>query len=817
MFGVSYSDGQSVQAFDLNADILSRAGYGVISGCSVTLNTGTLGSSEATVSVGSGALLVGGSHSDKSSADVAIGAADPNHPRKDLVVFDPSIPGFTAIAGTAEQADPVGTIRQESERPPLPSLSSYVNGVAGGGQGIIPLAEIWVPSGVSSISSDDVFDRRQEVSPELSGIDIADQNSIPVYADGTNSPNESLFFDSSNGTLKYKDSSGTIYNTAGSDTRTDISDSGSSVLSNTTDINFDSNVSVIDDGDGSVSVSSQDSQNDVRTLFMSDYTSAGSVADSAFDAAISDVNPGDRILFDIACELTQQHTISQTLTIDQRENVLLKCTNTSNNNPHILFSGSGLGSNTTTTEVGNVGLRIIGVNDPSIFSSGDTVLFIENTYSINVNSQIQFAEIESVDGTNSTITIESTLSKEFVSGANVYVVDLLQDPEIRNVETYGGGNRHLQFRWCENPLFDNVSVSEYLEVSLYTLDCWKPTYRDVEATKPQGLLSGEGEPIASYRCTDGMIENPFVHDCRRGIDFAWGSRNFTIRSPSLHGCVIGGITVHQDDEAGNFDIIGGEIVCQSNVPDSAHNGHGISMSSTAETTITGTKIVARVNGILASGPTDVSGVEIEPSDNTSEGRAGILIKSSNCSFDGIEINDPDGHFDEGVWIDASDGAVSNIDVHCKKCDHGNTSLVNVDGRSNPINDVRISGNYYQTTGTANQGMIVQANGTNRVENVWISANIHNVPEQGVRVETNTDGVVDNIVVHDAYLNTGQAAVFSNGSGTFETLRVRDCSADTGSTSVSFNETVNKIFITNNDLSGSIDVGSNSTTSVSGNL
>lgn len=753
-----FATGQSLQSLDQNQQLLAKHGYGVVSGCSVSIYNGTLGSSEATVEVSSGTLLVGGSTVDVASTTLGVPASDVD-PRKDLIVYDTGSSALSVVEGQAEDADPSGSVRQQARIPRPPSLESSVTAISGSGDPKIPLAEVWVPADSSSITSDDLFDRRQAIEPSV-----------------------------------------------------DVSDDGTTVVSDATDINYGNNLNVVDDGDGSVTVDSPET----NTLYMSDYTSGG-VADSAFDSAVTDATAGDTLVIDVSIELTSGHTISKSITIDSTSDVTVSCTNTSNNNAHILFQGGGTGSSTTTTEITNVGERTIGVNDTTIFAAGDRVLFMNATYGQTTNAQIQFAEIESVDGTNGNITLMSTISKEFASGVNVYVVDLLDSPEIRNLNTDGGGWRHLQFRWSENPVFDNVSISEYLEVSLYTLDCWKPRYRDVEATDPTGLLSGEGEPIVSYRCTDGLIESPRVYDCRRGIDFAWGSRGFTIIDPVLHGCVIGGITVHQDDEAGNFDIIGGEIVCQTNVPDSAHNGHGISMSSTSETTVTGTKIVARVNGIIASGPTDASGVAIEPADDTSEGRAGILIKSSNCSFDGILIDDSDGHFDEGIWIDSSDGALSNIDVHCKKCDHGNTSLVNVDGRSNNINDVRISGNYYQTTGTANQGMIVQANGTNRVENVWISANIHNVPEQGVRVETNTDGVVDNIVVHDAYLNTGQAAVFSNGSGTFETLRVRDCSADTGSTSVSFNETVSKIFITNNDLSGSIDVGSNSNTTVTGNL
>lgn len=62
---------------------------------------------------------------------------------------------------------------------------------------------------------------------------------------------------------------------AGTDTRTDVSDSGTSVVSNVEDINFDSLLGVTDDTDGSVTVNTNDdlSQFDNTTSgFISDYT-----------------------------------------------------------------------------------------------------------------------------------------------------------------------------------------------------------------------------------------------------------------------------------------------------------------------------------------------------------------------------------------------------------------------------------------------------------------------------------------------------------------------------------------------------------------
>ncbi|WP_330633735.1 hypothetical protein [Halocatena halophila] len=595
-------------------------------------------------------------------------------------------------------------------------------------------------------------------------------------------------------------------------THTTVSDDGSEVVPDVSDINFGSNVGVSDDGDGSVTIDATET----TTLFMSDYAPNGGTVDSAFATAVSDAQEGDRIVFDHSdYELTQQTVINKPLTIDQTPDSTLRCTNTSNNNAHILFEGGGLGQSTTTTEIGNVGERTLSVNDETVVTAGDYVLLIEDEYTaVNVNSQIQFAEVEST--ATGSITLMSALSKEFVSGTTIYQVDLLEGPEMKNLSTQGGGTRHLQFRWCKAPVYDSVSISEYLEISLYALDCWQPRYRDVQATDPEGTLSGEGEPISLYRCTDGYIESPRVYDCRRGIDFAWGTRNVTVVDPILYGCLIAGISVHQDDEAGTFHIEGGEIVCQTTEEDTAHNGQGISMSSSAVTSIDGTRIVARANGIIASGETHATNVTIEPSDGTPEGNAGILVQSNDCSFIGCRLGDPDGQFDQGVWIDASGGAIQNVEIDMDM-DFTGENMIYVDGRSNPVKNVRIRGNYDLVGSSSNQGFLIEANNSNRVENVDISVSLENHPEQGVRLETNTDGVLDNINVHDSYFDCTQAAVYSNGSGTFGTLRVRDSVLDTGSTSVSFNEPVSKIFVTNNGIAGTIDTGDNSYTTESGNL
>lgn len=585
------------------------------------------------------------------------------------------------------------------------------------------------------------------------------------------------------------------------DTRTDISSEGSTVVSNTTDIDFGPNIDVVDDGDGSVSVDGKGT-----TLFMSDYAPSGGVVDTEFSNAVADAAPGDRIVFDTNdYELADQTVVDKSITIDQTPDATLAMTNTANNNAHILAQGGGIQNSTTTTSTTSVGARTIDVNDTSIFSAGDYVLLSSIQYSQTANTQIQFAEVESVG--SGSITLMSVISKEFASGAYVYTVDLLERPVMQNLSTEGGGNRHLQFRWCKAPVYDGVSISEYLEVSLYALDCWQPRYRDVEATDPEGLLSGEGEPVSLYRCTDAYIESPRVYDCRRGIDFAWGTRNVMVVDPVLHGCVIGGITVHGGSESGAVSIHGGEIVCSTSVTDSAHNGHGISMSASATAFISGTTIYGRANGILCSGETHVSNCWVGVADNVgSDAVAAIHIMASNCQIKNTTVRDPDGVYDQGVWIDATNGSLENIHVDVDM-EYGSHNMVYVDGRQNGVKHVDIRGDYKHTSGSGNQGMMIHAHNGNQVHHIDIHARLYFHPEQAIRIyseATNTAGTIDDVSVHNSHFDCAQAAVFSDGGGTFGFLRVCDCEMVTGSTSLSFNEPIDYLIITNNKVDGSID-------------
>ncbi|GAI36020.1 unnamed protein product, partial [marine sediment metagenome] len=81
--------------------------------------------------------------------NLAVTAADPTNPRKDIVVCN-SAGTLSIVVGTAEAAlpsDKVGVYTLEPEPPSIPANS-------------IILAEIWVPAGATSITGSEIYDKR---------------------------------------------------------------------------------------------------------------------------------------------------------------------------------------------------------------------------------------------------------------------------------------------------------------------------------------------------------------------------------------------------------------------------------------------------------------------------------------------------------------------------------------------------------------------------------------------------------------------------------------------------------------------------------
>lgn len=637
-------------------------------------------------------------------------------------------------------------------------------------------------TGTAADTRTDVSDDGATVVQEVSDINFADDLDAIDDGDGTVTINSLA---------------------ASTDTRTDVSDNGSTVVTDTIDINFDNDLTVIDDGDGSATVNSTVSGTKT-TLFLSDYTNSGPGADdSGFESAVADADPGDTIIFDNDnYTFDMSHEINKTLTI-KGVNSTLEYTNTANNNAAILFNGTGREANTTLSAARSRGRRIIPVNDTSIFSPEDTVLIISQQYSGSVNAKIHFSRVETVDSSAGEILIDGGVSSDFASGDFIYRVGMLEDPTIEGLETHGGGNRHFQFHWCENPTFRDVKVSEYLEVSLYTLDCWKPRYYNVEARAPTGVAGGEGEPVASYRCGDGYMESVRIYRCRRGIDFAWGSYNFTIIDPVIRAVDLVGIGIHQNDIGGTFTIQGGSIACTPK----SFSGHCIAFSSSATVFVEGTYLVPRETGVIASGETHISDVTVNPTAiNAGDPAIGAFrITSSDVHIENVVVKDPDGAFSIPIWVDTSEGFIEHVDINASVYSPSGNHVM-IDSRGERVNDIKVSGYFDNLNGSAGQCIFIRGENGNSIDNIDISANIETFPSQGVRIYSIDNSRVDSVTIHECFMDAGAACVFTDGgsASNFGTIRVCDSTFDTdGGNALHFDEDVEKLFITNNSVDGAI--------------
>jgi hypothetical protein len=122
-----YETGQSIQALDQNQQLLARNGYGVVSGGDVSVYSGTLGPSEATIEIATATLLVNESVVTVPSGTISVARASTS-PRKDLVVYDPVLSAgnrITTIDGSPTPAAPSGSVRQQAEQPTPPALDGH--------------------------------------------------------------------------------------------------------------------------------------------------------------------------------------------------------------------------------------------------------------------------------------------------------------------------------------------------------------------------------------------------------------------------------------------------------------------------------------------------------------------------------------------------------------------------------------------------------------------------------------------------------------------------------------------------------------------
>jgi len=172
------ADGDGLHALDETQQHRRGDGYGVVDpgggACEVTVNSGVLAQSD-TLTVASGDVLVSGTTFSLATQTLSLDSASETNPRRDVVYVDTS--GVVQVAkGTPEAVDPSGQslTRFEFYRPAPPDLASTDGAV---------LAEVWIPTGASSIQSADVRDRRlRALGPHSLDEDIATQSELNAHA-----------------------------------------------------------------------------------------------------------------------------------------------------------------------------------------------------------------------------------------------------------------------------------------------------------------------------------------------------------------------------------------------------------------------------------------------------------------------------------------------------------------------------------------------------------------------------------------------------------------------------------------------------------
>jgi hypothetical protein len=173
--------GDVYQAFWRNYNVLQRAGYAVINGCNVTIQTGDLGAGADTLQVDDGTVTFDGTEVPVSSGPIDIASSGKS--RWDLVTVDDT-GSIDVLEGTPQTpqinnegvAVPSEAKRIQVDQPTPPDL--LINRVL--------LAAIWIPGGASGITSNDRFDWRPDpLYRDTDAISAVESHGSPLTIDIT--------------------------------------------------------------------------------------------------------------------------------------------------------------------------------------------------------------------------------------------------------------------------------------------------------------------------------------------------------------------------------------------------------------------------------------------------------------------------------------------------------------------------------------------------------------------------------------------------------------------------------------------------------
>lgn len=356
---------------------------------------------------------------------------------------------------------------------------------------------------------------------------------------------------------------------------------------------------------------------DMRTLAENVGLDEGDRCDDLLEDVIGCAETGDKIRFrDGTFRLDDLHVVRKSLVVEG-ENATLDFGDSGG----LHFRGShynGASPETTTVPAGSIrkGERSVNTEGTSGFSDGDYVL-IETGYTnwsdqhplrTGSNYKCQVASIEYTSG--SWFVLDQATQTYFDMGFDggkheieVHRLEPLENPVFRNLKTVGG-EIPLRMECCVNGRFENCEVRNYENYAHRVDYCLGTVYDNPVATNPKGRKSAQGEALQVAHSTDTTINNPRVHKCRRGIDFANGVFEVEINNPYITGVSMHAISTHGGSAtAGNIYVDGGVLEADSRDGDSGEYywGNGISLSRACESAkINGTTIRATRSAISAN-------------------------------------------------------------------------------------------------------------------------------------------------------------------------------------------------------------------------
>ncbi|MEM4780742.1 MAG: hypothetical protein QXG03_04165 [Halalkalicoccus sp.] len=420
---------------------------------------------------------------------------------------------------------------------------------------------------------------------------------------------------------------------------------------------------------------------DVRTLAENVGLDEDDRCDDLMREVIAFASEGDKIRFrDGRFRLHDLHVMRKSLVIEG-ENATLDFGDSGG----LHFRGShynGADPETTTVPTGSIrkGERSVNTEGTSGFSDGDYVL-IETGYSswsdqhplrTGSDYKCQVASVEYVSG--SWFVLDQSTQTSFDMGfdggshaVEIHHLDPLEKPVFRDLNTVGG-EIPLRMECAVNGRFENCDVTDYENYGHRVDYCLGTVYDNPVVTKPRGRGSAQGEALQVAHSTDTTINNPRVHKCRRGIDFANGCFEVEVNNPYITGASMHAISTHGGSAAaGNIYVDGGVIEADSRDGDSGEYywGNGFSFSSACEsakihgTTIRATRsaISARADALTATGIVVESVRKSVGSGNETLDDEPIAVRFSGgkANISGV-LNDEHGQFNRTSDTSGADGA-----------------------------------------------------------------------------------------------------------------------------------------------------------------